>query len=121
PGRHRQGIPGRDKKSRRSPDGNERPHHFYTPDTGRRPCYQRSSPVDTFANSIYRGRSAYGLWPRRSGYVPAYGKLRGQNSQGRQASRSAGRAADEIRAGDQFENSQADRSDNSTERAGESG
>ncbi len=53
--------------------------------------------------------------------VPARRHLRGQNPKRRQARRSADRAADEVRAGDQSENSEADRPDDSAERAGESG
>ena len=41
--------------------------------------------------------------------------LRGQNPQGSQARRSARRAADEIRAGDQSQDGEADRPDDSAE------
>ena len=47
--------------------------------------------------------------------------LRGQNPEGSQACRSAGGATDEVRAGDQFEDSQADRPDDPAECASESG
>ena len=47
--------------------------------------------------------------------------LRGQNPEGRQARRTAGRAADEVRVGDQSQDGEADRRDDSAERAGEGG
>ena len=47
--------------------------------------------------------------------------LRGQNPERSQACRSAGRAADEVRAGDQSQDSEADRRDDSAERAGAGG
>src|SRR5262249_44531715 len=55
------------------------------------------------------------------GRLPARRVLRGQNLEGSQACRSACRAADEVRAGDQSESGQADRVNYSAERAGESG
>ena len=65
------------------------------------------------------GLMSYGGGPR--GRLPARSYLRGQNSQRRQARRSASRAANEVRAGDQSENYQADRTDDSAECAGQSG
>ena len=47
--------------------------------------------------------------------------VRGQNPEGRQACRSAGGAADEVRAGDQSQDGEADRSDDSAECAGAGG
>ena len=47
--------------------------------------------------------------------------LRGQNPEGSQACRSAGGAADEVRAGDQSQDGEADRSDDSAEGAGAGG
>ncbi len=47
--------------------------------------------------------------------------LRGQNPEGSQARRSARGAADEVRAGDQSQNREADRPDDSAERAGAGG
>ena len=44
-----------------------------------------------------------------SGHLPARRIFRGQNPEGSQACRSAGGAADEVRAGDQSENGKADR------------
>ena len=49
------------------------------------------------------------------GQLPARRHLRGQNSKGRQACRSARRAADKIRAGDQSQDGKADRPDDSAE------
>ena len=46
--------------------------------------------------------------------------LRGQNLEGRQACRPSGRAADEVRAGDESQNGKADRRDDSKQRPGES-
>ena len=53
--------------------------------------------------------------------LPARRLLRGQDLERRQACRSAGRAADEVRVGDQSQNRQADRPDDSAERAGAGG
>ena len=50
---------------------------------------------------------------RTARQLPARGILRGQNPEGSQACRSAGGAADEVRAGDQSEDGQADRTDDS--------
>jgi hypothetical protein len=47
------------------------------------------------------------------GQLPARGYLRGQNLEGSQARRFAGRAAHEIRAGDQSQDREADRRDDS--------
>ena len=57
------------------------------------------------------GLMSYGGGPR--GQLPARRILRGQNPEGSQACRSARGAADEVRAGDQSENRQADRPDDS--------
>ena len=45
--------------------------------------------------------------------LPARRILRGQNPEGSQACRSAGGAADEVRAGDQSQDGEADRADDS--------
>jgi hypothetical protein len=47
--------------------------------------------------------------------------IRGQDSQRREARRLASRAAEKVRAGDKFEGGQADRPDDSTQRAGAGG
>ena len=65
------------------------------------------------------GLMSYGGGPR--GQLPARSYLRGQNPERSQACRSSRRAADEVRAGDQSENGEADRPDDSAERAGASG
>ena len=77
---------------------------------------------------MYSKRSDFveagGLCPTRptiTDIVPARRYLRGQNSERRQARRSSGRAADEVRVGDQSESGEADRSDDSAERAGAGG
>ena len=61
----------------------------------------------------------YGVSLYRLG--PARRDLCGQDSERRQARRSACRAADEVRVRHQSQNSEANRPDDSTERAGESG
>ena len=53
--------------------------------------------------------------------VPARRHLRGQDSERSKARRSAREAADEVRAGDQSEDREADRTDDSAERAGAGG
>ena len=60
---------------------------------------------------------------RREPYrlVPARRHVRGQDSQRRQARRSPGGAAEEVRVRDQSESGEADRPDDSAERAGEGG
>ena len=55
------------------------------------------------------------------GQLPARRILRGQNPEGSQARRPAGRATDEVRAGDQSQDSEANRPDDSAECAGASG
>ncbi len=55
------------------------------------------------------------------GQLPARRILRGQNPEGSQARRSAGGAADEVRAGDQSQDGEADRRDDSAEGAGAGG
>ena len=72
--------------------------------------------------TIYSGREfvdAGGLMPmagRRGGKLPPARRIfRGQDSEGSQARRSAGRAANEVRAGDQSQSGQADRVNNSSQ------
>jgi hypothetical protein len=55
------------------------------------------------------------------GQLPAHHVFRGQNLEGSQARRFAGRAAHEIRVGDQSQDCQADRPHNSAEGAGAGG
>ena len=68
-----------------------------------------------------RCRWAHVLRGGPRGRLPARRQLRGQNPQGSQARRFAGRAADEVRAGDQSENGEADRRDDSADSAGAGG
>ena len=65
-----------------------------------------------------RCRRAHVLRGGPRGQLPARSILRGQDPEGSQACRSAGGAADEVRAGDQSQNGEADRSDDSAESAG---
>ena len=77
--------------------------------------------------SMYSSREAVdagGLMSYGADLADSYRRvayLRGQNSEGRQARRSAGGAADEVRVHDQSEDGEADRPDDSAERAGASG
>ena len=77
--------------------------------------------------SVYGNREAVdagGLMSYGADLADSYRRvayLRGQNSEGSQACRSAGGAADEVRAGDQSEDGEADRPDDSAERAGAGG
>ncbi len=77
--------------------------------------------------STYTGRAsveAGGLMSYgrgRRGRLSARSYLRGQNPEGRQACRSAGRAANEVRACDQSQNGEADRRDDAAESAGAGG
>ena len=75
--------------------------------------YQRREAVDGGWAHVLRGG------PR--GQLPACCIFRGQNPEGSQARRSSRRAADEVRAGDQSQDREADRPDDSAECAGESG
>ena len=68
-----------------------------------------------------RGRWAHVLRGGPRGQLPARRYLRGQNPEGSQARRSAGGAADEVRAGDQSQDGEADRPDDSAEGAGAGG
>jgi putative tryptophan/tyrosine transport system substrate-binding protein len=61
---------------------------------------------------------SHGLRAELSRHVQARRYVCGQDPEGRKAGRSARRAADEVRAGDQLEGSEADWSDDSAERAG---
>ena len=62
---------------------------------------------------ICRCRWAHVLRGGPSGQLPARRIFRGQNPEGSQACRSAGGAADEVRAGDQSQDGEADRPDDS--------
>ena len=71
--------------------------------------------------SVYSSREAVeagGLMSYGADLADSYRRvaiLRGQNPEGSQACRLAGRAADEVRAGDQSEDREADRSDDSAD------
>ena len=67
------------------------------------------------SKGICRGWWAHVLRGGQRGELPACRLLRGQNPERGQACRSAGGAADEIRVGDQSQNGQADRPDDSAE------
>ena len=62
---------------------------------------------------------SYGVNFTRFGPPCCY--LRGQNLKGRQARRTAGRAADEVRVHHQSQSGKADRPNDSAERAGAGG
>jgi ABC-type uncharacterized transport system substrate-binding protein len=64
---------------------------------------------------------AYELRREACRLVPPRRYICGQDLEGRKAGRSSRRAAHEVRAGDQFENGEADRFDDPAKRAGESG
>jgi putative tryptophan/tyrosine transport system substrate-binding protein len=64
---------------------------------------------DILRSAIRRSRGAYDLWRELHRFGPTRRYVCGQNPQGRQARRSAGGAADQIRAGDQSQNGQTDR------------
>ena len=70
---------------------------------------------------ICRCRWAHVLRGGPRGQLPARRILRGQNPEGSQACRSAGGAADEVRVGDQSQDGEADRPDDSAEGAGAGG
>ena len=83
--------------------------------------HQIPSAGDVRHQTICRGGWPDGLRPLDRRSLPARGRLRRQDLERRQAGRSAGRATDEVRVHRQSESSQADRPDDSAERAGESG
>ena len=70
-------------------------------------------PSMYFNSRICRCRWAHVLRGGRRGQLPARRLLRGQNPEGRQACRSAGGAADEVRVRDQSQDGEADRPDDS--------
>ena len=97
----------------------ERPDGLYVPDAGplmsanRKRivglCVKEPVTVGVRQQRICRCRWAHVLRGGPRGQLPARRILRGQNPEGSQACRSAGGAADEVRAGDQSQNGQADR------------
>ena len=89
--------------------------------TDRGLCVKEPVTVDVQQQRNCRGRWAHVLRRRTSRTATGASLLRGQNPERRQACRSAGGAADEVRAGDQSENGEADRPDDSAERAGAGG
>ena len=76
-------------------------------------CVKEPVTVDVRQQRSCRCRWAHVLRGGPRGQLPARRILRGQNPEGSQACRSAGGAADEVRAGDQSQDSEADRPDDS--------
>ena len=80
------------------------------------------SRLPSMGNRGYgRSRWAHVLRGGHRGQLPARRHLRGQNREGSEACRSASGAADEDRVGDQSQNREADRRDNSAEGTGTGG
>ena len=81
-------------------------------------CVKEPVTVDVRQQRSCRCRRAHVLRGGPRGQLPARRILRGQNPEGSQACRSAGGAADEVRAGDQSQDGEADRPDDSAGGAG---
>ena len=81
----------------------------------------KSRLPSVWQQSICRSRWTHVLRAGPRGKLPARRILRGQNPQRSEARRSAGGATDEVRAGDQSQDGQADRPDDSAESAGAGG
>ena len=105
----------------------QRPDGLYVPagalmianqKTDRGLCVKEPVTVDVRQQRSCRCRRAHVLRGGPRGQLPARRILRGQNTEGSQACRSAGGAADEVRARDQFEDGEADRPDDSAGGAG---
>ena len=84
-------------------------------------CVKEPVTVDVRQERICRCWWAHVLRRGPRGQLPARRILRGQNPKGCQARRSASGAANEVRVRDQSESSEADRPDDSAERAGAGG
>ena len=84
-------------------------------------CVKEPVTVDVQQQRICRCRWAHVLRGGPRGQLPARRILRGQDPKGSQACRTARGAADEVRAGDQSQDSEADRRDDSAESAGAGG
>ena len=101
----------------------QRPDGLYVPASGplmaanrkRIADFALKSRLPSMYNSraVCRCRWAHVLQRGPRGQLPARRILRGQNPEGSQACRSAGGAADEVRAGDQSKDGEADRRDDS--------
>ena len=76
-------------------------------------CVKEPVTVDVQQQRSCRCRRAHVLQGGPRGQLPARRIFRGQNPEGSQARRSAGRATDEVRAGVQSQDRQADRRDDS--------
>src|SRR5690349_15384314 len=87
----------------------------------RRARDEEPAPGNIQQGRASRSRWAYDLRRELVRLGPPRGRVRRQNPQRREARRLARRAANEIRAGDQFKDREADRPHNSSERAGAGG
>ena len=96
-------------------------HPPFSPKTDCRSRGKEPAPGDIRPARICRSRGAYDLRREHYRLVPARRHLRGQDPERRQARRSSRRAADEVRVHHQSESRQANRPDDSAERAGEGG
>ena len=74
-----------------------------------------------YFNTVCRRWRSRKLWTDPWRHIPSRRNVCGENPQGRQTRRPSHRAAYKVRAGLKSENRQADRPDNSTERAGAGG
>src|SRR5262249_22564094 len=81
--------------------------------TARKPRGKESAAGHVWTQGECGGRGPHVLWSEPLLLVPARGHIRGQNPQGRQARRLAGRAADEVRPGHQPQDRQGPRPDGS--------
>ena len=94
---------------------------FVLSETSCRPRGKEPASSNIQRARICRRWRAYDLRREHHRLVPARCHLRGQDPQRRQASRSPRRAAEEVRVHHQSQSSEANRSDDSAERAGASG
>jgi hypothetical protein len=81
------------------------------------PCPEEPTAFNARGNAVRRGRWPHVLFIQRYGKFQACGHLCRQNSKRRKARRPPCGAADKVRADHQSENGEADRPDDSTERA----
>ena len=84
-------------------------------------CVKEPVAIGVPQEGICRCRWAHVLRGGHRGHLPARSYLCGQNPKGSQACRSAGGAANEVRTGDQSQDGEADRRDDSAQRAGADG
>src|SRR5262249_5204242 len=98
-----------DALARQRPDRAARRRHGHAPGVDSGPGPQEPTTDSLRVEDGTRVRSPDVLRRGHRGELPSGRLLRGQDPQGRQARRSAGRAADEIRAGDQPQDRQGPR------------